>query len=200
MDQEADCLWVPRGSCARRPLSHTGRNRSGSRGPEQPHSPPPPPGHPPRHHSKVHTLWSILRPSVTTWPNQKKVIQPLLHTLGLSLNNHQLFFLNNCLTIENSKQHPFPLKCFLSKQPVHWGFKSLLLLFFNCMEFSLPVPFIKAQALPSGLYSLTQQAYLLCQQCPRHSSRQQGARTEQRSNMAPGLWCVNISGNFHTED
>lgn len=76
---------------------------------------------------QFHTPWSILRPSATTWQNQKEVTQPLLHTSGLFLNNHQLFFLNNCLIIKNSKQYPFPLKCLLSKQPVHCSFKSLLL-------------------------------------------------------------------------
>lgn len=107
MDQEADCLWVPKGSREGRPLGHTGRNCSGSRGPEQPHSLPPTPGHPPRHHSKVHTLWSILRPSVTTWLNQKEVIQPLLHTLGLFLNNHQLFF-KQLLDYQELKTASFP--------------------------------------------------------------------------------------------
>ena len=82
----------PEGSCERRSLGHSGRSCSGSRGPEQPQSPPPAPEDPSHRYSKFHTPWSILRPSVTTWLSQKEVIQPLLHTLGLFLNNHQLFW------------------------------------------------------------------------------------------------------------
>ena len=166
---------------------------------------------------------------MTTWLSQKEVIQPLLHTLGLFLNNHQLFGgeggtslvaqmvkrlstmretrvrslgqedpLEKEMAIHSStiawkipwteepsrlrsmgsqsqtRLSDFTFTVFFFKQPLDYQdlktvsfptemlpFKTtcslrlqklFIIIFFNCVEFSLPVPFIKAQALPSGLY------------------------------------------------